>query len=114
MSTGAESAVPALSTSALSKLLPRRGELLFSEPVRSEHADVVTVSRVRGGRATPIGIYVIRADRTEWMPSVDGNLAMVMGLTTGLIAATLGCVAVVRRPPWPDLRGTVADLRRGH
>jgi hypothetical protein len=32
----------------------------------------------------------------------------LMGELIGLVAATFATLAMVRRPPWPDLHGTVA------
>ena len=81
---------------------------------------VVPVARLRGrtrpgGRdadlrltARPVGVFVIKGGEATWVPAVDSTRIMLVGALTGLIAATLGTLAMVRRPPWPDLTGTVS------
>ena len=43
-------------------------------------------------------VYLLFADG-----DLDSRIAL-MGEVIGLIAATLATVALIRRPPWPDLR----------
>ncbi|MEU6587561.1 hypothetical protein ABZ909_43355, partial [Nocardia sp. NPDC046763] len=50
----------------------------------------------------PLGIFVVRGETVKWEPAVDLSRISLLGVLTGLIAATLGTAAVVRRPPWPD------------
>ena len=87
-----------------------------------ETADGVTVVPVAklGGRqrgaqdtdlrlaARPVGVFVIKDGEATWTPAVDSTRIALVGALTGLIAATLGTLAMVRRPPWPDLHGTVS------
>ena len=88
-----------------------------------ETADGVTVlpvARVRGRTrpgvqdtdlrlaARPVGVFVIKDGEATWVPAVDSTRIALVGALTGLIAATLGTLAMVRRPPWPDLHGTVS------
>jgi hypothetical protein len=40
--------------------------------------------------------------------AVDANRIALIGVITGLISAVLACVAMVRRPPWPDLSANSA------
>ncbi|WP_372512409.1 hypothetical protein [Gordonia aquimaris] len=40
---------------------------------------------------------------TTWTPVVDGGRVALIGVVTGLIAATLGSAAVLRQPPWPRM-----------
>ena len=43
------------------------------------------------------------------MPAVDGNLVALIGVVTGLLAAVIGSLAVLRQPPWPRI--TITDYR---
>jgi len=72
----------------------------FAEPyLTPDGTTVIPVSK--GSR--PLGVYVIRDGQASWLPAVDGNRIATIGVITGLLAAVLGCLAVLRRPPWPDL-----------
>ena len=48
--------------------------------------------------AKPVGVFVIKDGEASWVP--------LMGELIGLVSATFATLAMVRRPPWPDLRGT--------
>jgi hypothetical protein len=77
----------------------------YGEPYQTaDGATVIPVARVRGSAATPIGVFVVHGDNASWVPAVDENRVALIGVTTGLLAAVIGCLAVLRRPPWPDLR----------
>jgi hypothetical protein len=84
---------------------------IYSEPYQTaDGATVIAVSKVRGNvqedvavRARPIGVFVIRGDHAKFVPAVDATPIAVLGVLTGLIAATLATAAVIRRPPWPDI-----------
>ena len=67
-------------------------------------ATVIPVSK-------PVGVFVIKDGRPIWLPATDGTRLAMMGILVGLVSATLACVAMVRRPPWPDLHG---DISRYH
>lgn len=88
---------------------------LFGEPYQTpDGTTVIPVSKVRhrrdGGRVTrALGVFVIKDGASTWVPAVDATRIALMGELIGLIAATLATVAMIRRPPWPDLRG---DLSR--
>jgi hypothetical protein len=83
-------------------MMRRTGELVFSEPYEASNGTViVTVSGGRGG--SPVGVYTITADGTTWTPAVDAGRLALIGVCTGFVAALLGTVAVLRRPPWPEL-----------
>ena len=88
----------------LSQLSARlSGQLVYGDPIATEdHSTVVPVTRVRGGAASPVGIFVIRDGAATWVPAVDANRIAQIGVATGFAAATLACLAVLRRPPWPD------------
>lgn len=92
---------------------PRRSSVVFGDPhTTADGTTVIEVSRVRRGRsgeelATTIGIYTIHEGKATWCPAVDGDRIALIGVTTGFAAAVLGCIAVIRRPPWPALTGTI-------
>jgi hypothetical protein len=45
---------------------------------------------------------------------VDGNRIALLGVITGLASAVIATLAVLRRPPWPDivLRDDLVNIRR--
>ena len=91
--------------------LPTNGtrSRVYGEPYRTaDGATVIPVSKVRAGSSTPVGVFVIHGDTTRWVGAVDSDRIALIGIITGLIAATLGSLAVLRRPPWPDLSATSA------
>ncbi|WP_375485799.1 hypothetical protein [uncultured Mycobacterium sp.] len=86
---------------------------VFGEPFHMvDGTTVITAARIRGGgrygdglTATPLGVFVIRGEKASWVGAVDMNRIGLIGVITGLLAAVIGTLAVLRRPPWPDLRG---------
>ncbi|GBE63607.1 hypothetical protein MFM001_00690 [Mycobacterium sp. MFM001] len=83
------------------------GRRVYGEPYSTaDGATVIPVAKVRGSTATPLGVFVVRGDRASWVAAVDANLIGLIGVITGLLAAVIGCLAVLRRPPWPDLSAT--------
>jgi hypothetical protein len=72
---------------------------------------VIPVTTMRSARPRPAGVFVVKDGKASWVPAADdaGRIAM-MGILVGLVAATFAGIAMVRRPPWPDLRG---DISRG-
>ena len=91
--------------------LPTNGtrSRVYGEPYQTaDGATVIPVSKVRGGSLTPVGIFVVQGGTTRWVGAVDADRIALIGVITGLIAATLGCLAVLLRPPWPDLSATSA------
>jgi len=68
-------------------------------------------SRIRLS-AKPIGVFVIKDGKAEFVPSVDATRIATMGVLVGLVSAALAGVAMVRRPPWPDLHGDISRWRR--
>jgi hypothetical protein len=77
-----------------------------------ETADGTTVIPVTKGRepVRPAGVFVVKDGTASWMPAVDGERIAMMGILVGLVAAALAGVAMVRRPPWPDLHGDISRL----
>lgn len=91
---------------------------VYSQPYQTaDGATIIAVSKVRGRvraagenvgvRAKPLGVFVIRGADVKWEPAVDATPIALIGVLTGFVAATLATVAMIRRPPWPDLRGTI-------
>ncbi len=59
----------------------------------------------------PVGVFVVKDGTPVWSPAADGTRIALMGILVGLVSATLAGVAMVRRPPWPDLHGEVSKHR---
>jgi hypothetical protein len=77
---------------------------IYGEPIHVDGATVIPVARIRGGgSATPIGVFVIRGDKVSWIAAVDQNRIALLGVITGLASAVIATLAVLRRPPWPDI-----------
>ncbi len=85
---------------------------VYGEPYETaDGATVITVAKVRGTRAKPIGVFVVKDGNVRWSAAVDGERVAMMGIFVGLVSATLAGVAMVRRPPWPDLKGDISRWR---
>ena len=89
---------------------------VFGEPYQTvDGAMVIPVAKVRGTakagdaearlRIRAVGVFVIKDGKPSWSPATDATPIALVGVLTGLIAATLAGITMVRRPPWPDLRG---------
>ena len=68
-----------------------------------ETADGTTVIPV----SKPVGVFAIKDGRSTWTPATDDTRIALFGILVGLAASVLAGVAMVRRPPWPDLYGEV-------
>ncbi|MCV7409917.1 hypothetical protein AWC05_23360 [Mycobacterium florentinum] len=68
---------------------------VYGEPF--ETSDGTTVIRVE----KPLGVFVIHAGKGTWVPAVDASRVALLGVLTGLLAAVIGSLAVLRQPPWP-------------
>lgn len=75
--------------------IDRGGGRLYGEPYQTP--DGTTVILV----AKPNGVFVIREGQASWVPAVDANRVALIGVLTGLLAAVIGSLAVLRQPPWP-------------
>jgi len=76
---------------------------VFGEPyVTPDGVTVIPVQR-------PVGVFVVRDDGAQWVPAVDANRVALIGVLTGLLAAVLASLAVLRQPPWP--RMTITENR---
>lgn len=51
----------------------------------------------------PVGVFSIHEGEPSWSPAVDHTWAALMGEFIGLAAAVIATLAVLRRPPWPDV-----------
>jgi len=70
---------------------------VYGEPF--ETADGATVIPV----AKPLGVFVVHQGKARWVPAVDGNRIALIGAVTGLLAAVIATLAVLRQPPWPKM-----------
>ena len=70
---------------------------VYGEPYQT--ADGATVIPV----AKPVGVFVLRGGEASWVPAVDQNRIALIGVLTGLLAAVIGTLAVLRQPPWPRI-----------
>ncbi|MEV0077293.1 hypothetical protein AB0H58_12860 [Nocardia neocaledoniensis] len=80
---------------------------VFGEPLETaDGSTVITVARGGGfGRpARPVGIFVVHGGRADWIPTVDANRIAQLGEWIGLLTGVIAALAILRRPPWPDLR----------
>ncbi|MFE3545684.1 hypothetical protein ACFXK0_22200 [Nocardia sp. NPDC059177] len=80
---------------------------VFGEPVDTADGSVV-ITVARGGgylrQPRPVGVFVIHEGRAHWTPAVDSNRIAQLGEWIGLLTGVIAALAVLRRPPWPDLR----------
>lgn len=56
----------------------------------------------------PVGVFVIKDGKPVWSPAADGTRMATLGIVCGIVAATGAAIAMIRRPPWPDLHGEVS------
>ena len=54
---------------------------------------------------------MIKDGKAAFVPSPDVTRIAMMGILVGLVSAALAGVAMVRRPPWPDLHGDISRWR---
>lgn len=90
------------------------GARVFGRPYdTADGTTVIPVAEVRArgdrSRARPAGVFVVKDGRARWVPAVDTTRISLMGILVGLVSATLAGVAMVRRPPWPDLHGDISE-----
>lgn len=64
-------------------------------------ATVIPVSK-------PVGVFVVKDGKPVWSPATNDTRIALFGILVGFVAATLTGVAMVVRPPWPDLHGDVS------
>ena len=56
----------------------------------------------------PVGVFVVKDGKPVWEPAVDATRIAMLGILVGLASATLAGIAMVRRPPWPEMHGDVS------
>lgn len=84
---------------------------VFGPPIETaDGTTVIPVARARGA-AKPLGVFVVKDGQATWQPAIDAERIALAGILVGLVSATLAGVAMVRRPPWPDLRNGLPLLR---
>lgn len=80
---------------------------VFGEPYETAGgATIITVARVRnwrGSTPSPLGVFVIHDGAVTWEPAVDVTRIALLAEFIGLASAVIATLAVLRRPPWPDL-----------
>jgi hypothetical protein len=100
----------------------RAARRVCGEPYETaDGATVIPFARIRGGRArsdqnaqddqgapfgfsaVPVGVFVVRGGEASWVPAVDASRIALIGVITGLLAAVIGSLAVLRQPPWPRI-----------
>ena len=79
--------------------------MVFGEPFEAKNGTVIITVSTSRGRA--VGIFTVAAQSVTWTPAVDTSRVALIGACTGFAAAVLGAVAIVRRPPWPELTAPV-------
>ncbi len=90
-----------------------RGRVYGDPYPMADGGTVITVAKVRAGTSMPVGVFVIHGGTVRWVPAVDANRIALVGVITGLITGVIASVAVLRRPPWPDLSATSQAWQRG-
>ena len=97
----------------------RTARRAFGEPYETaDGATVIPVAKIRGKardseddpggaafgvNAAPLGVFVVHEGKASWVPAVDANRIALIGVITGLLAAVIGSLAVLRQPPWPRI-----------
>ncbi|MFZ2530214.1 MAG: hypothetical protein WAX14_21595 [Rhodococcus sp. (in: high G+C Gram-positive bacteria)] len=98
---------------AITDSAPTGAARVYSEPYETpDGTTIITVTTFRRGwfpraDATPVpkplGVFVVRDGEVRWEAAVDATRIALLGELIGLVAATIGTLAILRRPPWPDL-----------
>ncbi len=100
----------------------RAARRVYGEPYETpDGATVIPVAKIRGRSpgsdnnaqddqgaafgfsAVPLGVFVVHGGKASWVSAVDANRIALIGVLTGLLAAVIGSLAVLRQPPWPRI-----------
>jgi hypothetical protein len=91
---------------------------VYGQPYETaDGTTVIPVAKVRRrgaddgqarARARPVGVFVVKDGNVTWQPAVDVTRIATMGILVGLVSAAFATLAMVRRPPWPDLKGDIS------
>jgi hypothetical protein len=77
----------------------------YGEPYQTpDGATVIPVAK-------PLGVFVVRGGEASWVPAIDASRIALIGVLTGMLAAVIGTLAVLRQPPWPRI--TIAEHHHG-
>lgn len=82
---------------------------IYGEPIHTpDGATVIPVARIRRRHADEefpeaLGVFVVREGKASWVAAVDADRIALIGVVTGLLAAVIGSLAVLRQPPWPRM-----------
>nr|WP_090277217.1 hypothetical protein [Mycolicibacterium komanii]CRL71347.1 hypothetical protein CPGR_02373 [Mycolicibacterium komanii] len=92
---------------------------VYGQPYETaDGTTVIPVAEVRARRGgepnvkvttKPAGVFVIKNGDAVWRPAVDSTRITLAGILVGLVSSTLAGIAMVRRPPWPDLHGDISS-----
>jgi hypothetical protein len=81
---------------------------VYGAPIETaDGTTVITVARPGGWlrpAMRPVGVFVVHGGEVTWAPADDPTRMALVGETIGLLSAVIATLAVLRRPPWPDLR----------
>ena len=80
---------------------------IYGEPYQApDGATIIAVTRPAGvfRRARPLGVFVVDDGTATWHAVTDDTAIALLGICVGLVATTLSLIAVVKRPPWPDVQ----------
>jgi hypothetical protein len=69
----------------------------YGEPfATADGATVIAVTK-------PLGVFVVHGGEASWLSAFDHTRIALIGVLTGLLAAVIGTLAVLRQPPWPRI-----------
>jgi hypothetical protein len=83
----------------------RADRQVYGDPVVTANGDtVVPVSR-HGlfGTVRPVGVFLVHDGAVTWSAATDTTRVLLLAEVIGLATAVIGTLAVLRRPPWPEL-----------
>ncbi|WP_067698622.1 hypothetical protein [Nocardia jejuensis] len=84
-------------------------DAVYSAPYETADGTTIVTAYSAGGwfgGPRVIGVFAVKDGQVRYEAAIDGSRIATIGVLTGLVAAALSTLAVLRRPPWPDLRIT--------
>ncbi|WP_051499741.1 hypothetical protein [Nocardia sp. BMG51109] len=86
--------------------VPVDDSLVYGAPHQTaDGSTVITVSRpglFRPGQR-PVGVFVVHEGKATWTAADDSTRIALLAVLTGFVSAAAIALAVLRRPPWPDM-----------
>lgn len=80
-------------------------QTVYGDPYdTADGSTIVPVIKMRGENTAPVGVFVVSGGEVTWSPVVDVTKIALMGEFIGLATGVIATLAMLRRPPWPDLR----------